>query len=34
MKPSRMGSSVGITRIEDLTALDGAVETALRHDPR
>lgn len=34
VKPSRMGSSVGITRIEDLTALDGAVETALRHDPR
>jgi D-alanine-D-alanine ligase len=34
VKPSRMGSSVGITRIEDLTALDSAVETALRHDPR
>jgi D-alanine-D-alanine ligase len=34
VKPSRMGSSVGITRIEDLTALDGAVETAKRHDPR
>jgi D-alanine-D-alanine ligase len=34
VKPSRMGSSVGITRIEDLTALDAAVETALRHDPR
>src|ERR1700749_3330336 len=34
VKPSRMGSSVGISRIEDLTALDGAVATALRHDPR
>jgi D-alanine-D-alanine ligase len=34
VKPSRMGSSVGITRIEDLTALDAAIETALRHDPR
>jgi D-alanine-D-alanine ligase len=34
VKPSRMGSSVGITRIEDLTALDSAIETALRHDPR
>jgi D-alanine-D-alanine ligase len=34
VKPSRMGSSVGITRIEDLSALDSAVETALRHDPR
>jgi D-alanine-D-alanine ligase len=34
VKPSRMGSSVGISRIEDLSALDGAIETALRHDPR
>jgi D-alanine-D-alanine ligase len=34
VKPSRMGSSVGITRIEDLSALDAAIETALRHDPR
>jgi D-alanine-D-alanine ligase len=34
VKPSRMGSSVGISRIEDLAALDGAVETARRHDPR
>ncbi|HXF32773.1 MAG TPA: D-alanine--D-alanine ligase family protein [Solirubrobacterales bacterium] len=34
VKPSRMGSSVGITRIETLSALDAAVETALRHDPR
>lgn len=34
VKPSRMGSSVGISRIADLSALDSAVETALRHDPR
>ncbi|HEY2053510.1 MAG TPA: D-alanine--D-alanine ligase family protein [Solirubrobacterales bacterium] len=34
VKPSRMGSSVGISRIEDLAALDGAIATALRHDPR
>ncbi|HYJ22239.1 MAG TPA: D-alanine--D-alanine ligase family protein [Solirubrobacterales bacterium] len=34
VKPSRMGSSVGITKVEDLTQLDAAVELALRHDPR
>ena len=34
VKPSRMGSSVGITRVEDLDQLDAAVELALRHDPR
>jgi D-alanine-D-alanine ligase len=34
VKPSRMGSSVGITRVEDLSELDSAVEVALRHDPR
>jgi D-alanine-D-alanine ligase len=34
VKPSRMGSSVGITRVESLEALDAAVELALRHDPR
>ena len=34
VKPSRMGSSVGITRVEDLAELDEAVELALRHDPR
>ena len=33
-KPSRMGSSVGITRVEKLDELDAAVELALRHDPR
>jgi len=34
VKPSRLGSSVGITRVDDLAALDEAVELALRHDPR
>lgn len=34
VKPSRMGSSVGITRVESLDELDAAVELALRHDPR
>jgi D-alanine-D-alanine ligase len=34
VKPSRMGSSVGITRVAGLDQLDAAVERALRHDPR
>jgi D-alanine-D-alanine ligase len=34
VKPSRMGSSVGISRVESLEQLDAAVELALRHDPR
>jgi D-alanine-D-alanine ligase len=34
VKPSRLGSSVGITRVDDLDQLDEAVEMALRHDPR
>ena len=34
VKPSRLGSSVGITRVERLEELDAAVELALRHDPR
>jgi D-alanine-D-alanine ligase len=34
VKPSRLGSSVGITRVEDLAQLDEAVELARRHDPR
>jgi D-alanine-D-alanine ligase len=34
VKPSRLGSSVGISRVEELTALDAAVELARRHDPR
>jgi D-alanine-D-alanine ligase len=34
VKPSRLGSSVGISRVDQLSALDGAVELARRHDPR
>ncbi len=34
VKPSRLGSSVGISRVETLDALDAAVEHAHRHDPR
>jgi D-alanine-D-alanine ligase len=35
VKPSRLGSSVGISRVESLGAeLDEAVELARRHDPR
>jgi D-alanine-D-alanine ligase len=34
VKPSRMGSSVGITRVGDLAELDAAVALAERHDPR
>ncbi len=35
VKPARLGSSVGITRVTNLAeGLDAAVEAALRHDPR
>jgi D-alanine-D-alanine ligase len=34
VKPSRLGSSVGITRVDVLADLDEAVELARRHDPR
>jgi D-alanine-D-alanine ligase len=35
VKPSRLGSSVGISRVESLgVELDAAVDLALRHDPR
>lgn len=35
VKPSRLGSSVGISKVESLgEELDAAVELALRHDPR
>lgn len=34
VKPSRLGSSVGITKVTDPERLDKAVETAGRHDPR
>jgi D-alanine-D-alanine ligase len=34
VKPSRLGSSVGISRVADLADLDDAVRLAARHDPR
>jgi D-alanine-D-alanine ligase len=34
VKPSRLGSSVGISRVEALEDLDAAVELARGHDPR
>jgi len=34
VKPSRLGSSVGILRVDEPGGLDGAVEAALEHDPR
>jgi D-alanine-D-alanine ligase len=35
VKPARLGSSVGITRVRDVeSGLDEAVEAARRHDPR
>lgn len=34
VKPSRLGSSVGISRVDDAAQLDAAVAEARRHDPR
>lgn len=34
VKPSRLGSSVGISRVDDPADLDEAVAEAARHDPR
>lgn len=34
VKPSRLGSSVGISRVDDLGELEVAVDQARRHDPR
>jgi D-alanine-D-alanine ligase len=34
VKPSRLGSSVGISKVTDLSDLEAAVEGARRHDPR
>jgi D-alanine-D-alanine ligase len=34
VKPSRLGSSVGILKVGEPGGLDAAVETALEHDPR
>jgi D-alanine-D-alanine ligase len=34
VKPARLGSSVGITKVDSLDDLDAAVEAARRHDPK
>ena len=34
MKPARLGSSVGITKVATAEQLDAAVEVAARHDPK
>jgi D-alanine-D-alanine ligase len=34
VKPSRAGSSMGISKVNDLAGLDEAVEEARRHDPK
>ncbi|OON71534.1 D-alanine--D-alanine ligase family protein [Streptomyces tsukubensis] len=34
VKPARGGSSMGITKIDDLSGLDAAIEEARRHDPK
>ena len=34
MKPARAGSSIGITKVDDLSGLDEAIEEAQRHDPK
>jgi D-alanine-D-alanine ligase len=34
VKPARAGSSIGISRVDDLAALDAALAEAHRHDPK
>jgi D-alanine-D-alanine ligase len=34
IKPARAGSSIGITKVDDLSGLDEAIEQAQRHDPK
>ncbi|MFF7458706.1 D-alanine--D-alanine ligase family protein [Kitasatospora sp. NPDC008115] len=34
VKPCRAGSSMGITKVKDLSDLDAAIEEARRHDPK
>ncbi|WP_028813737.1 D-alanine--D-alanine ligase family protein [Streptomyces flavidovirens] len=34
IKPARGGSSMGITKVSDLSGLDAAIEEAQRHDPK
>ncbi|MBZ4323325.1 D-alanine--D-alanine ligase family protein [Streptomyces huiliensis] len=34
VKPARAGSSIGITKVDDASGLDEAIEEARRHDPK
>jgi D-alanine-D-alanine ligase len=34
VKPARAGSSIGISKVDDLSGLDDAIEEARRHDPK
>ncbi|MCR6712950.1 MAG: D-alanine--D-alanine ligase [Demequina sp.] len=34
VKPARAGSSMGISRVDDLAQLDAAIAAALKHDPK
>ncbi|MDH2391395.1 D-alanine--D-alanine ligase [Streptomyces sp. HNM0663] len=34
VKPARAGSSIGITKVDDLSGLEAAIEEAQRHDPK
>ncbi|MFD7610516.1 D-alanine--D-alanine ligase family protein [Streptomyces sp. NPDC059828] len=34
VKPARAGSSIGITKVDDVSGLDEAIEEAQRHDPK
>ncbi|WP_061965109.1 D-alanine--D-alanine ligase family protein [Demequina aurantiaca] len=34
VKPARAGSSMGISRVDDLAELDAAVDEAVKHDPK
>ncbi|MER6391487.1 D-alanine--D-alanine ligase family protein [Streptomyces sp. NPDC059382] len=34
VKPARAGSSIGITKVDDPSGLDAAIEEARRHDPK
>ncbi|WP_395574939.1 D-alanine--D-alanine ligase family protein [Streptomyces sp. BK79] len=34
VKPARAGSSIGITKVDDLSGLDEAIDEARRHDPK
>ncbi|MGA5113640.1 D-alanine--D-alanine ligase family protein [Streptomyces pseudogriseolus] len=34
VKPARAGSSIGITKVDDLSGLDDAIAEAQRHDPK